>query len=126
MAGGIVRAQARCQPASGVALEDEYGMIHVLAVGTVEKAELLLAVGGIVGGVEIEQDLPALADMVAAETDELLAPSVTEARQIAGAGTVFPTAERGLRPRGASPSFSSATICNSGSWNRRSASLVSS
>ena len=64
--------------------------------------------------------------MVAAETDELLAPSVTEARQIAGAGTVFPTAERGLRPRGASPSFSSATICNSGSWNRRSASLVSS
>src|SRR5215472_5220236 len=47
--------------ASRVALEDEYGMIHVLAVGTVEKAELLLAVGGIVGGVEIEQDLPALA-----------------------------------------------------------------
>jgi len=61
MAGGIAWAQARCQQASGVALEDEYGMIHVLAVGTVEKAELLLAVGGIVDGVEIEQDLPALA-----------------------------------------------------------------
>ena len=72
-------------------------MIHVLTISTVEKAELLLAVAGIVGGVEIEQDLAALTDLVAAETDELLAPRVTEVHQIAGAGRVFPAAERGLR-----------------------------
>jgi hypothetical protein len=36
-------------------------VIHRLAVSAVEEAELLLAVGGIVGGIEIEQDLAALA-----------------------------------------------------------------
>ena len=51
-----------------MALEDQHGVIHVLAVGAVEKAELLLAVRGIVGGIDIEQDLAALADLVAAET----------------------------------------------------------
>jgi hypothetical protein len=35
------------------------GLCHVLAVGTVEKAELLLTVGGIVGGIEHTQWQPA-------------------------------------------------------------------
>src|SRR5438270_13481679 len=73
MTGGVSRTQACRQQASGVTLEDQHGVIHVLAVGAVEEAELLLAVGRIVGGVEIEQDLTALADLIAAEAYELLA-----------------------------------------------------
>ena len=69
MTGGVSRAQARRQQAAAVALEDEHGVIHMLVVGAVEEAELLLAVGGIVGGIEIEQNLTALAHLVAAETD---------------------------------------------------------
>jgi hypothetical protein len=73
MTGGVSRPQARRQQASAVALEDQHGVIHRLAVSAVEEAELLLAVGGIVGGIEIEQDLAALADLVGAEADERLA-----------------------------------------------------
>ena len=72
MTGGVSRTQARRQQASGVALEDQHGVIHMLAVSPVEEAELLLAVGGIVGGVEIEQDLAALANLLATQSDELL------------------------------------------------------
>ena len=72
MTGGVSRSQPRCQQTSGVALEDQHGVIHVLAVGAVEEAELLLAMGGIVGGIDIQQDLAAFADLLAAETNELL------------------------------------------------------
>src|SRR6059036_2064967 len=65
MAGGVSRTQPQRQQASGVTFEDQHGVIHVLAVSAVEEAELLLAVGGIVGGIEVEQDLTALADLVA-------------------------------------------------------------
>ena len=60
MTGGVSRPQARRQQTSGVALEDQHRMIHVLAVGAVEEAELLLAVGGIVGGVEPARARPAV------------------------------------------------------------------
>jgi hypothetical protein len=39
--------------------------VHMLAVGTVEKTQLLLAVGGGVGGVDVEQDFATLADLFA-------------------------------------------------------------
>ena len=80
-----------------MAFEDQHGMIHVLTVGAVEEAELLLAVSGIVGGVEIKQHLAALANLVATETDELLAQQVVRVHQIAGGRRVLPAAERGLR-----------------------------
>ena len=79
-----------------MALENQHGVIHVLAVGTVEEAELLLAMSGIVGGIEVEQDLAALADLLPAEADELLPQAVVQAHQIAGRRRVLPTAERGL------------------------------
>jgi hypothetical protein len=47
MAGGISRSQARRQQASGVTLEDQHGVIHVLAITAVEEAELLLAMSGL-------------------------------------------------------------------------------
>ncbi|HTC79795.1 MAG TPA: hypothetical protein VK657_14365, partial [Terriglobales bacterium] len=71
-------------------------MIHMLAVGSIEEAELLLAVSRIVGGIEIEQELAALANLVAAEADELLAQPVVGVHQIAGGRRVLPAAERGL------------------------------
>src|SRR5437667_335296 len=83
MTGSVSRTQPRRQQASAVALEDQHGVIHVLAVSAVEEAELLLAMGGIVGGVEVKQNLAALADLLAAQADELLAQSVVPAHQIA-------------------------------------------
>jgi hypothetical protein len=96
MTGGVSRAQASRQQASGVALEDQHRMIHVLAVSAVEEAELLLAVGRIVGGIEIEQDLAPLADLLAAEADELLPQGIVQAHQIVGRRRVLPAAESGL------------------------------
>src|SRR2546428_4373013 len=96
MAGGVSRTQPRRQQASGVTLEDQHGVIHVLSVSAVEEAELLLAVGGIVGGVEIEQDLAALADLVAAEADELRAQPIIQAYQFAGGRRILPAAEGGV------------------------------
>jgi hypothetical protein len=67
------------------------------AVGSRQEAELLLAVGRIVGGVEIEQDLTALADLIAAEAYERLAEPVVAVHQLAGGRRVLPAAEGGLR-----------------------------
>ena len=64
MAGGISSTQACRQQASTVALEDEHGVVHVLVVGAIEKTELLLAVRGIVGGIDIQQDLAVLSHLV--------------------------------------------------------------
>ena len=77
-------------------LEDQHGVIHMLAISPVEETELLLAVGGIVGGVEIEQDLAALANLLAAQSDELLPQPVVQAYQLACGRRVLPTAEGGL------------------------------
>ncbi|SRR6266566_1354782 len=96
MTGSVSRAQPRRQQASGVALEDQQGVIHVLVVGAVEKAELLLAMGGIIGGIDIQQDLTALADLLAAQTQELFQQSVIQEHQIAGGRRIFPAAEGGL------------------------------
>jgi hypothetical protein len=97
MTGGVSRAQPRRQQASGMAFEDQHGAIQVLGIAAVEEAELLLAMGRIVGGIEIEQNLTALADLVAAESDELLAQQVVPVHQIAGGRRVLPAAESRLR-----------------------------
>ena len=93
---GIAGTQAGRQQAAGVALEDQHGVIHVLVVSAVEEAELLVAVGGIVGGIEIEEDLAGLQDFAAAQTNELPTESVAEADKIASGRRVFPAAQSGL------------------------------
>ena len=65
-------------------------------VGPVEDAELLLAMRGIVGGVDIEQDLATLADLLSAEANELIEQSIVQAHQIAGGRRILPATERGL------------------------------
>src|SRR5947207_12651559 len=44
--------RSRAEQASGVTLENQHGVVHVLVVGAVEETELLLAVRGIVGGID--------------------------------------------------------------------------
>ncbi len=39
----------------------------MLAISTIKEAELLLSVSGIVGGIDIEQDLSPFADLFAAD-----------------------------------------------------------
>ena len=55
--------QSSGQQTTGVTLKDPQGVIHVLVITTIEKAELLLPVSGIVGGIDIEQDLPSFPDL---------------------------------------------------------------
>ncbi len=69
----------------------------MLAVGSVEDAELLLAMRGIVGGIDIQQDLAALANRLATEANELIEQGVVQPHQVAGRRSILPTAERGLR-----------------------------
>lgn len=70
----------------------------MLAVGAVEDAELLLAMRGIVGGVDIEQDLASLANLLGTEANELIEQGVVQPHQVAGGRRVLPAAERGLGP----------------------------
>src|SRR5258708_37236311 len=98
MRGGISRSQARGQKKAGVTLKNQQGVKHVVAITTVEEAELLLAMSGIVGGVDVEQNLATLADLVATHTDELLAQQVVGVHQIASGRGVLPATEGGLGP----------------------------
>ena len=58
--------QPRSQQTTGVTLEDQQGVIHVLVITTVEETELLLTVRWIVSGIDIEQDLSPLANLFSA------------------------------------------------------------
>ena len=51
---------------------------------------------GIVGGVDIQQDLAALANLLATEANELIEQGVVQAHQVAGGRRILPAAERGL------------------------------
>jgi hypothetical protein len=67
--GSIARSQTQ---APGVTLENQHGMVHVLVVGAVEETELLLTVCGILGGIDVQQNLAALTDLLATQTNELI------------------------------------------------------
>jgi hypothetical protein len=59
--------QSGGQQTTGVTLKDQQGVIHVLVITTIEEAELLLSVRGIVSGIDIEQDLPSFPDLFTAD-----------------------------------------------------------
>ena len=69
----------------------------MLVVGAIEEAQLLLPVGGIVGGIDIEQDFAVLPNLLAAEANEGIEPAIVSADELAGRGHVFPATKRGLR-----------------------------
>ena len=72
-------------------------MVHVLIVGAVEETELLLAVRGIVGGIDVQQNLAALADLPTTETNELIQERIVQMHQAARGRRVFPAAKSRLR-----------------------------
>src|SRR3989442_6118105 len=78
--------------AAGVAVEDQQRMVHVLVVGPVEDAQLLVAIGGVVGGVDIEQDLAAPPDLLATDLHKPIQQSVVQEDDLPSGGSVFPTA----------------------------------
>jgi len=61
---------------------------------------LLLSAGGIVGGIDIEQDFAALPNLLSAETYESIEPAILSADELAGRGRVFPATEGGLGTQG--------------------------
>ena len=100
MTGGRATAQTGGQQTTGVPLEDQQRVIHVLVVGAIEEAQLLLSVGGIVGGIDIEQDFAALPNLLSAEAYEGVEPAIVSADELAGRGRVFPATEGGLGTQG--------------------------
>jgi len=72
-------------------------VIHVLVVGAIEEAQLLLSVSGIVGGIDIEQDFATLPNLLSAEADESIEGTIVSAYELAARGCVFPATQSGLR-----------------------------
>jgi hypothetical protein len=53
-------------------------------------------VSGIVGGIDVQQDLAVLANLLATDADEDFQQGIVQAHQVAGQRGVLPAAERGL------------------------------
>src|SRR2546422_2891538 len=68
-------------------------MVHVLVVGPVEEAQLLVAIGGVVGGVDIEQDLAAPPDLLATDLHKPIQQSVVQEDDLPSGGSVFRSEE---------------------------------
>jgi hypothetical protein len=90
---GIARTQHRGQGKAVAAVEDEERVIHVLFVITVEEAELLLAMGGVIGGVHVQDDDLAGTGM---GLEVQIEKPVREPAQVSGGHLVFEAGERGL------------------------------
>ena len=90
---GVAGAQHRGQGKAVPAVKDEERMIHVLFVIAVEEAELLLAVGGVIGGVHVDDDdLPGAGMGLEVQLQQ----HIGEAAQVLGGGPVLKPGESGL------------------------------
>src|SRR5215469_3566326 len=96
MTRGCAPTQSSSQQTTGVAFEDQQRVIHVLVVAGVEEAQLLLSVGRIVGGIDIEQDLASFPDLLPANLHKPIEQSILEMQEVPRRGGVLPAAERGL------------------------------
>jgi hypothetical protein len=90
------RSQSGGQQTTGVTLEDQQGVIHMLVITTVEETELLLTVGWIVRGIDIEQDLSPLANLFSADFHKPIEQSILQLEEVARRGRVLPAAKSGL------------------------------
>src|SRR6201981_192320 len=122
MTGSSAPVQTGRQQTAGMPLEDQQRVIHVLVVGSVEKAQLLLSVGGIVGGIDIEQDFAALPNLLSAEANEGIEAAIGSADERARRGADRAAVGRGdyggddrhhwhprSRPRSGTPAAAAAT-----------------
>ena len=96
---GVARPQHCGQRKAGAAVEDEKRMIHMLLVIAVEEAELLLPMGGIVGGVHVQDDnLPGAGMGLEVELQQ----PIGESTQVLGGNPVLEPGQGGLRGQVAS------------------------
>src|ERR1700693_2933561 len=97
MTGSRSSTQPGGEQTAGVAFEDQQRVIHVLAVATIEEAQLLLPMSRVVGGVDIEQDLAAFSHLFTTDADEPIQQGILQTDDLASRRRVLPTAERRLR-----------------------------
>src|SRR5664279_2364097 len=95
-AAHLAAPQVRRQQVSGVPLEDQQGMIDATIISAVVEAELLLAIGGIGGGVDIQHDLAGGGHAGAAQLRKAATQATIHGHPIALGEAVFPAAEGGL------------------------------
>jgi hypothetical protein len=79
-----------------VTLENQQWMIHVLIVGTVEEAKLLMTIGRVIGGIHIQEDLTASSDLWTTDAHEPIEQNLLQQDDLASRGRVFPTTHGGL------------------------------
>jgi len=95
VAADVARPQPHTQEHSGAALKDQQRLIHALLLETVEQRQLLVAVAGIIGRVDVEGDLSALEIggklliMIEIEGELSITLCHLQASLVAGAGSVF-------------------------------------
>ena len=95
--------QSGGQQTTGVALKYQQRVIHVLVITTIEEAELLLPVRGIVSGIDIQQDLSSFPDLFSADLHKPIKQSILSLRRSRGEGEFSQRLTVGCDPRG-SPS----------------------
>ena len=76
--------------------KDQQRVIHVLVVTAVEETELLLTVRWIVGGIDIQQDLSALANLFSADLHKPIEQSILQLEEVARRGCVLPATDSWL------------------------------
>jgi hypothetical protein len=79
-------AQSGGQQTTGVSLKDQQRVIHVLAIATIEEAELLLSMSGIVGGIDVEQDLSSFPNLFSADLYKPIEQSILQLEDVARRG----------------------------------------
>ena len=94
----VAASQPHAQQQAGGPLEDEVGQVHVLAVEAVEQGQLLMAVAGVVGGVDV-QDQP-VGRLAGHALEEHLHQQAVDLGDLTGSGGVLEAAEGGLAAEG--------------------------
>ena len=97
MTGSRSSTQPGGEQTAGVAFEDQQRVIHVLAVATIEEAQLLLPMSRIVRRVKIEQDLAAFSYLFTTHADKPIEQNILQTDDLASRRRVLPTTERRLR-----------------------------
>ncbi len=98
MTGSRSSTQPGGEQTAGVAFEDQQRVIHVLAVATIEEAQLLLPMSRVVGGVDIEQDLAAFSHLFTTDADEPIQQSVLQTDDLASRVGSTPSARTTCSP----------------------------
>jgi hypothetical protein len=65
-----------------VTLKDQQGVIPVLVITTIEEAELLLPIRGIVGGIDIEQDRSSFPDLFPTDLHKRIEKGILQLEQV--------------------------------------------